>query len=190
MRTSTAGSEVRRGFTLVELVVVLAVVSLVAAFAVPALAGRFTRRPLPDTARAFAGLVTEARVRAASAGRPVAVVWLPRSRRFTVVEVATGDGGAIEERRARGTGSGRSPAAGGRPAERRRPVAEVPPEVEVVAGGLAPVRGIGAGGEDARGAVLFPGGGSTGGAVVLRSAAGSIRVAVDPLTGYAREESR
>jgi type II secretion system protein H len=169
MRTSAAGSSRGPGgFTLVELIVVLAVVSLVAAFAVPALAGRFTRRPVPDAARAFTGLVTEARVRAASTGRPAAVVWLPRSRRLTLVEIAAGQGD------------------GG-----RRSVAAVPDGVDVTADGLAPVRGIGAGGEDARGAVLFPGGGSTGGAVVFRSAEGSaIRVSVDPLTGYAREEAR
>jgi type II secretory pathway pseudopilin PulG len=156
-------------------VVVLAIVSIAAAFAVPALAGRFTRRAVPDAARAFTGLVTEARVQAASTGRPAAVVWLPRSRRLTVVRVAAGHADGRREERAGAT----------------RSVAAVPADVEVVADGLAPVRGVGAGGEDARGAVLFPGGGSTGGAIVFRSAGtAAIRIALDPLTGYPREEPR
>ena len=165
MRISAAGSSRlgSGGFTLFEIIVVLAIVALVTALSAPALASRMLERPEERTARRLRGLVSEGRQTAASTSRPVALVWAPDVRRFTLVDAE----------------SGRT---------LPQPALDVPSSVQVEASGLAPVDGQGWD-PQARGLLLLPLGGSTGGEVVVGAGDRAVVVRVERLSGIARYAS-
>lgn len=178
MPTSGAGSRPApperasgRGFTLLELIVVLSIMAIVSALAAPALASRFLDPPGSRSARLVKGLFEQARVSAAPAGQPVAVVWLPVSRRFVLTRAAGGGPPTASPAR-----------------ERETLGVEIPGEVEVVTRGFAAVEGGRWEGERPEGILFFPLGGSTGGSVLLRGPGASRSVVVDPLTGDATYE--
>lgn len=174
MRTSRAGSRASApGFTLVELLVVLAIVGIVSALAAPAVASRFLERPPAKTARSVRGLFDEARRLAAETGAPVAAVWVPETRRFAL-ELPEGATGLA------------------------RPLAvEIPREVEAEVSGLVSVgeelaasfSHVASGDAEVHvarldGILFFPIGGSTGGRVVLHDGESTVALWIDPLTGY------
>jgi general secretion pathway protein H len=91
MPTSRVGSSARRparrpaaGFTLLEILITIAILGLVSALAAPAIASRLLETPLDHSARLLAGMLQEARARAAVRAEPVAVLWSPEGRRFTL----------------------------------------------------------------------------------------------------------
>jgi len=70
-------TEKRAGFTLVELLLVMALLTTVFALAAPSLAGFFRGRTLDNEARRFLSLTRYAQTRAVSEGIPV-VLWVDR----------------------------------------------------------------------------------------------------------------
>jgi type II secretion system protein H len=91
-------SEVRAGFTLVELLLVMALLAVCAAFSAPLLSRSLHDRNLKDEANRFLALTEYARNEAASQGVPM-TVWIdPQSQRFGT-EAKTGFEG--DESRAR-----------------------------------------------------------------------------------------
>ncbi|MFN2433040.1 MAG: prepilin-type N-terminal cleavage/methylation domain-containing protein, partial [Gemmatimonadota bacterium] len=168
------------GFTLLELVVTLALVALVTALAAPAIASRLLETPAARTARLVRGMAGEGRASAAATGRAMVLVWSVRERAFTLAPVGDEAARGVAAMEARpGTG-----ASGGPRPPRSRTLA-VPDEVRVEASGMAPVQGGRWIGGDAAGLLFLPLGGSTGGSVTLTSGSERILVRVDPVTGYA-----
>ncbi len=84
--TRTAGT---RGFTLVELIIVMALLAVVAAISMPSLGRSMRERNLKDEAARFLAVTEYARNEAASQGVPM-TVWIdPATQRFGV-EAKTG----------------------------------------------------------------------------------------------------
>jgi prepilin-type N-terminal cleavage/methylation domain-containing protein len=189
MRTCTAGSRradgaaaLHRGFTLLELLVTLVVIGLVSALAAPAIASRLLDPPAARSARLLRSLVDQAHGRAAAIGRPVAVVWLPGSRRFTLADAGAGAprGGPAPSSGARGQPLPMRTAGLG--AER---ALDIPAELPVDVRDFAAVRGGPWRDPAARATVLFPLGGSTGGSVRIGAGPDAVWLRIDPLTGNA-----
>jgi general secretion pathway protein H len=157
MRISRAGSDARRvapaGFTLLEILVTLAIIAIVSALVAPAIAGRLLEPPPQRSARLLKGMLEEARARAATRGVAVPVLWSPETRRFTL-------GGGAAER-----------------------ALEIPADVEVTTQDLVNAGSDAAGIETLQGVVFFPLGGSTGGSVVLRSGSSVISLRLQRLSG-------
>ena len=65
----------RRGFTLLEICIVLALAMLLLAVAIPSLRGQLARRHLQDTFERFDLLVGEARRHSVAEGKPFVLVW-------------------------------------------------------------------------------------------------------------------
>jgi type II secretion system protein H len=159
MPTSRAGSSRARnlagtgGFTLLEILVTVAIIAIVSALAAPAIAGRLLESPLEHTARVLKGMLEEARADAAVRATPVAVLWSPQSRRFAL--------------------RGRD----------REHVLPIPPDVQVTVAGLVRAEGDPGSPDTRDGLVFFPLGGSTGGGVTLSSAGRTMTLRTDPMTG-------
>jgi len=92
MTTSRTGDKVRvdnhnraKGFTLVELILVMAMMLMTLALISPSLAGFFRGRSLNDEARRFLAVVRHAQNRAISEGIPM-VLWIDESTRSYGVE--------------------------------------------------------------------------------------------------------
>jgi general secretion pathway protein H len=152
MPTSRAGSD---GFTLLELLVALAIMGLVAALAGPAIAGRLLDPPAARSARLVKGLLEQARAAAPSRGAPTAVTWIPEGRSFLLV----------------GIEPGRS--------------FQLPEGVEASFQGLTQIQQPGRAPGRLAGILFHPLGGSTGGSIVLREGTTEVHLRVDRLTGAA-----
>lgn len=84
--TGKPGSEPRRAFTLIELIMVMTLLVVVVAVAAPSLAGFFRGRALNSEARRLLSLTRQGQSRAASEGVPV-VLWVdPAQRRYGLEE--------------------------------------------------------------------------------------------------------
>jgi len=162
--TATAGPVERRGsrsgFTLLEILVTVAIIAIVSALAAPAIAGRLLESPLDRTTRLLKGMLEEARATAATRGEPVTVLWRPESRRFSL----------------RGS--------------RGEHVLAIPGGVEVSAVGLMRTSGDPASPEAREGIVFFPLGGSSGGRVELQAGGEAAGLEPDRLTGTVHLERR
>ncbi len=87
-RRSAAASK-RDGFTLVEMLVVIAVISLLLAVSAPAFLGSITGSRMSQAGDQFAGLLSEAQQRAVATGRPIEI----RLYRQATDGVDSGSGG-------------------------------------------------------------------------------------------------
>jgi type IV fimbrial biogenesis protein FimT len=77
-----------RGFTLIELMVVVVLVAILAAIAVPGVVERLRQRRVSEAAQKIAALYRGARIRALGRGSAVLVRW--KDARFTVYEAVQG----------------------------------------------------------------------------------------------------
>lgn len=99
-RDPSAEPEGRRGFTLIELILVMALLTIVMALASPQLAGFFRGRSIDSEARRFVSLTRYAQSRAVSEGAPM-VLWIDEKERTYGMEMQPGfdryeDGKAVE----------------------------------------------------------------------------------------------
>lgn len=90
---------VRGGFTLIELILVMALLFVVLGLSAPQLATFFKGRSLDSEARRFLALTRYAKSRAASEGIPV-IVWIDRAERKYGIEVQPGFTRVTEDRHA------------------------------------------------------------------------------------------
>jgi general secretion pathway protein H len=141
------------GFTLLEILVTLAIMAVVSALAAPAIAGRLLETPIDRSAHLLKGMLQEAHAQAAVRGETVTLLWSPEARRFVLQE----------PQRERGL--------------------TVPSGVEVSVQGLMRASGEEGSLDTRAGIVFYPLGGSTGGSIGLRAGARTARLSVDPLTG-------
>jgi type II secretion system protein H len=149
-----AGRPEAAGFTLLEILVTLAIVAVVTALAAPAISSRLLETPFDRSARLLKGMLEQAHAQAAVTGQTVSVVWAPEARRFTL----------REPRRERGF--------------------TIPAGVDVTARGLTRASVEVGVPDRRAGIAFYPLGGSTGGSIGLRAGANAAQLAVDPLTGY------
>lgn len=85
----------KRGFTLVEVMVVIAILGITAAAVVPALARAAAEDDLTRSARIVGDLLEGARTRALEQATPVSVTLVPETGRYWVVVGAMRDSGAL-----------------------------------------------------------------------------------------------
>ncbi|MCI5116412.1 MAG: prepilin-type N-terminal cleavage/methylation domain-containing protein [Candidatus Electrothrix sp. LOE1_4_5] len=93
MQTSTvgrcnAGSDVQ-GFTLLELIIVMVLISLTASFAVPKIRSSFYRDELSAAAQSFVSLVTETAQKARAENTPFILRFQPDTKTFVALPVTT-----------------------------------------------------------------------------------------------------
>lgn len=93
MQTSTvgrcnAGSDVQ-GFTLLELIIVMVLISLTASFAVPKIRSSFYRDELSAAAQGFVSLVTETAQKARAENTPFILRFQPDTKTFVALPVTT-----------------------------------------------------------------------------------------------------
>lgn len=93
MQTSTvgsckAGSNVQ-GFTLLELIIVMVLISLTASFAVPKIRSSFYRDELRAAAQSFVSLVTETAQKARAENTPFILRFQPDTKTFVALPVTT-----------------------------------------------------------------------------------------------------
>jgi prepilin-type N-terminal cleavage/methylation domain-containing protein len=91
MRTSTAGT-CERGFTLLELIVVMSLISMSAAFVLPQLYSAFSGGELRTAARRFVGLVAETGQEARLRRTAFVLRYDPERRSFTAAPADEADG--------------------------------------------------------------------------------------------------
>src|ERR1043165_7901245 len=96
----TTAAEPRQAFTLIELILVMAILSIVLAVAAPSLSNFFRGRSLDSEARRFVALTRYGQSRAVSEGVPM-VLWLDSSARAYGLEQeisysTTSDGKAVD----------------------------------------------------------------------------------------------
>jgi general secretion pathway protein H len=150
------------GFTLLELLVTLAIIGIISSLAVPAIASRLNENRTSESARLLKGFMEAARTAATTRGEPLAVVWNAELHGF-------------ELRRPEPDRSAHSP-----------PALAIPRDLEVAFGRdpAAPE-----GGRPTVGFLFYPLGGSTGGAVTIGETGAEISLTVDALTGAIRYAS-
>ena len=93
MQTSTvgrcnAGSDVQ-GFTLLELIIVMVLISLTASFAIPKIRSSFYRDELSAAAQSFVSLVTETAQKARAENTPFILRFQPDTKTFVALPVTT-----------------------------------------------------------------------------------------------------
>jgi general secretion pathway protein H len=145
MPISRASASACKGFSLVELIVVMALVAMLTGLAAVSLGGRSEEGLLRRDAALAASIAAEARLRAISSGKPVELLVAPEADALFIP--------------------------GSEPRGMRRGVTAA-----LLNGERTAVDRIS----------FYPGGGSSGGEIVLRSAAAGIAISIDWLTGEAR----
>lgn len=90
MRSKTTASRKVRGFTLIELMVVVVIIAILAVIAVPLFATRMQSRRLMQTSARFADLYRGSRTRALARGAAVVVTLNPTNDSLTVLEGVLG----------------------------------------------------------------------------------------------------
>lgn len=81
-------SSIRRGFTVVELLIVMAIIVILAAVTLPTIRGLLTGQKISEAARIVKGYAEAAKARSISTGRPVALI-LNRLRADAISPLAT-----------------------------------------------------------------------------------------------------